>query len=99
VNSQTNNPVDFITVVQAYFDQKLELILPELQSLHHLIDVELRNFNYDSNLEKNLKFAKVRVKNKIVQLESALGLSSHARLKRKNLPQLSVKDLLEKIAA
>ncbi|KXJ98319.1 MAG: hypothetical protein UZ19_OD1000751 [Parcubacteria bacterium OLB19] len=99
MNSQINNPADFIEVVQAYFDKKLELSLPELRSLHHLIDVELRNFKYDSELEKNLKFTKARVKIRIVYLEKMSGITVTMRQKRRSLPQLSVKDLLEKIAA
>jgi hypothetical protein len=99
VNSQTNNPADFIEVGQAYFQKKLELSVPELLSIHHLIDVELRNFKYNSELEKSLKVYKLALKRRIEYLEKISGVSGALKQKRRSLPQLSVKDLLEKIAA
>ena len=95
MNLQTNNPSDFITVVQAYFDKKIELILPELQSLHHLMEVELRNFKYDSDLEKKLKVFKLALKRRIEYLKIKAGTTY--RQKRRSLPQISMEDLLAQI--
>ncbi len=89
---------NYITVVQAYLNNKLELDLSELLSLHHLIDAEVRNFNYDSDLEKNLKIFKLAIKRRIYYLEEKSGTNTK-KLKRRNPPILDINDLLEKIAA
>ncbi len=72
--------------------------LNKLLSLHHLIDVEVRNFNYDSDLEKNLKIFKLAIKRRIHYLEEKSGTNTR-NLKRRKLPVLDINDLLEKIAA
>lgn len=87
----------YTTITQAYFDKKLELDLNQLLSLHHLVDVEVRNFKYDSEPEKNLKILKLALKRRISYLEKQSGIT--AKHKRKNFPMLDVQDLLEKIAA
>lgn len=94
--SKKDNVSAFTKIIQAYLSGKLELDIFELRSLHHLVDVELRVFNHFSESERILKKLKLSLKDRINSLEQKTGASSQ---KRKNLPQLSVKELLEKIAA
>ncbi len=92
-----NNTSLYTIVAQAYLNKKLVLDLNQLLSLHHLIDEEVRNFKYDSDLEKNLKVLKLSLKRRITYLEGKSGIT--IKYKRKNFPMLDVQGLLEKIAA
>ena len=97
ITNSVSNTSLYAIVTQAYLDEKLELDLSQLLSLHHLIDKEVRNFKYDSELEKNLKALKLSLKRKISSLEKQSGIT--IKYKRRNFPMLDVQELLEKIAA
>lgn len=87
----------YVALIQAYLQNKLELDLPQVMSLHHLVDIHIRGFRFDSFVEKNLKFHKLALKRRIDYLgrkhENVLTM------KRKKLPQIIIQDLFAQISA
>lgn len=83
-------------IFKAYSERRLTLDVNDLRGLHRLIDEELQKI-YAPDLEKQLKFWKLALKKKIQSIESEYGFALGR--KRKNLPNIKLQDLIEKIAA
>ncbi len=87
----------YIALIQAYLQKKLELELPQILAIHHLVDVHIRGVRFDSSMDRNLKFYKLALKRRIEYLgtrhENALTL------KRRKFPEIDLKNLLQSIAA
>ena len=92
-----NTPSKCLLLTKAFFDKKIDLDIFQLKALHHLIEMEVSQSKYVSDLTKNLKFSRLALKREILSLQNETEQIMLCTLKRKRFRNLDPGALLQSL--